>query len=91
MLNKLHEWEDYVFQNEDVAIQEKRAIRMALRALDGLVVTWPYTHTQVRFPHIFLNIEADLDAADWYTLLLVLGSPLHRTNNGRLFFMRILN
>jgi hypothetical protein len=48
VLDKLHHLEEYVQQNEDLAVQEKRGIRMALRALDGLVVTWPHTHTQVR-------------------------------------------
>lgn len=47
VLDKLQELEEYVYQNEDATVQEKRGIRMALRSLDGLVVSWPYTHTQV--------------------------------------------
>ncbi|KAF8585532.1 hypothetical protein K439DRAFT_1560810 [Ramaria rubella] len=46
VLNKLHELEEYVYQNESATVQEKRYIRMSLRALDGLVVAWPYTHIQ---------------------------------------------
>ncbi|KAF8521485.1 hypothetical protein JB92DRAFT_3082021 [Gautieria morchelliformis] len=46
VLNKVHHLEEYVNQNEDLVVQEKRSIRVALRALDGLVVTWPHTHTQ---------------------------------------------
>ena len=47
VLNKLHQLEEYIHQNDDMAVQEKRSIRMTLRALDGLVVTWPHMHTQV--------------------------------------------
>lgn len=51
VLNRLHDFEEYIRQNEDIVVQEKRSIRMALRALDGLIVTWPQTHTQVRSSH----------------------------------------
>ena len=53
VLNKLHQFEEYIHQNEGVAVQEKRSIRMALRALDGFLVRWPYTHTQVTYQAIF--------------------------------------
>lgn len=38
----------FVAQNNSPDIQRKRQIRMALRALDGQMVNWPYKHVQVR-------------------------------------------
>ena len=46
-LGELAELELYVKQNSSHDIQRRREIRMALRALDGLVVNWPYEHVQV--------------------------------------------
>ncbi|KAF8523077.1 hypothetical protein BU17DRAFT_75023 [Hysterangium stoloniferum] len=46
VLRKLYELEAYIKQNEDHVVLEKRSIRMALRALDGRVVRWPYTDIQ---------------------------------------------
>ena len=53
VLNELHQLEEYIHQNQDIIVQEKRSIRMALRALDGLVVTWPHTHTEVIYQLTF--------------------------------------
>ncbi len=37
----------YVHQNENPGIQQRRCLRLALRALDRQIVTWPYTHVEV--------------------------------------------
>jgi hypothetical protein len=37
----------YISQNSNPDVQRSRQIRMALRALDGQRVTWPYVHTYV--------------------------------------------
>ncbi|KAJ3779177.1 hypothetical protein FB446DRAFT_782719 [Lentinula raphanica] len=44
VLQTLRELEEYVAQNSSRRIQRKREIRMALRALEGQTVRWPYTH-----------------------------------------------
>ena len=49
-LREVAELELYVRQNSSHDIQRRREVRMALRALDGLVVTWPYEYNQVRRP-----------------------------------------
>ncbi|OCH96097.1 hypothetical protein OBBRIDRAFT_787550 [Obba rivulosa] len=45
-LREVSELEAYVAQNSSHHVQRKREIRMALRALDGQVVIWPYDHVQ---------------------------------------------
>lgn len=40
----------YVLQNESPGIQQRRCLRLALRALDRQIVTWPYTHVEVSCP-----------------------------------------
>ncbi|EMD42109.1 hypothetical protein CERSUDRAFT_110652 [Gelatoporia subvermispora B] len=45
-LREVSELETYVTQNSSHHVQRKREIRMALRALDGQVVMWPYDHVQ---------------------------------------------
>ncbi|PFH54435.1 hypothetical protein AMATHDRAFT_19 [Amanita thiersii Skay4041] len=45
VLHEIHILEEYVKQNMRRDIQKKRQIRLALRALDGLRVRWPYEHT----------------------------------------------
>jgi hypothetical protein len=37
----------YISRNINPDVQRGRQIRMALRALDGQMVTWPYAHTYV--------------------------------------------
>jgi hypothetical protein len=37
----------YIRQNARPDVQRKRQIRMALRALDGQRITWPYDHIEV--------------------------------------------
>ncbi|KAJ8486761.1 hypothetical protein ONZ45_g14559 [Pleurotus djamor] len=37
--------ERYISQNLDPDIRQRRDVRLALRALDGQVVNWPYCHT----------------------------------------------
>ena len=39
--------EEYVKQNTSPEVSRKREIRLALRALDGKIVTWPYDHMVV--------------------------------------------
>ena len=36
--------EEYVRQNTSPGVSRKREIRLALRALNGKIVTWPYDH-----------------------------------------------
>ena len=46
-LTKMQEFEDFVVQNGTRRMEHKRHVRRALRALDGKVVHWPYTHVEV--------------------------------------------
>ncbi|KAG9029422.1 hypothetical protein FRB95_005315 [Tulasnella sp. JGI-2019a] len=46
-LSSLDQLEAFIAQNLDQSILEKRQLRLALRALDGQRVHWPYTHTQL--------------------------------------------
>lgn len=39
----------YIDQNSSPDIQRRRFVRIALRALEGKVVHWPYEHTEVHF------------------------------------------
>lgn len=48
VLSEVRELERYLQQNSSEDIMRKRQIRMALRALDGEYVRWPYDHVQVR-------------------------------------------
>lgn len=48
-LREVAELEMYVRQNSSHDIRRRREVRMALRALDGLVVAWPYEYMQVLF------------------------------------------
>ena len=48
VLATIGELELYVRQNSSHDIKRRREVRMALRALDGQVVLWPYEHIQVR-------------------------------------------
>jgi hypothetical protein len=47
VLQDVSDFELYIAQNTDREIQKKRQIRLALRALDGQKVAWPYNHVQV--------------------------------------------
>lgn len=47
VIRDLGELELYVEQNSSRRIQRKREIRMALRALEGQTVQWPYKHITV--------------------------------------------
>lgn len=46
-LTEIRDLEQYVLQNESRAVTRKRQLRMALRALDGHIVNWPYEHERV--------------------------------------------
>ncbi|KAI0936419.1 hypothetical protein AcV5_004565 [Taiwanofungus camphoratus] len=46
VLQEASQFELYVAQNSSHHIQRKREIRIALRALDGQLVTWPYDYTR---------------------------------------------
>lgn len=52
VLQDLADLELYVVQNSSEHIQRKHQIRLALRALDGQVVIWPYDHTHVSAPRV---------------------------------------
>lgn len=47
VLSQVTELELYIAQNTSDDIKRRREIRMALRALDGKVVNWPYDHIEV--------------------------------------------
>ncbi|KAH9936996.1 uncharacterized protein B0H18DRAFT_925256 [Fomitopsis serialis] len=45
-LQDLSQLEEYVAQNSSPHIRRKREMRLALRAMDGLVVMWPYDYVR---------------------------------------------
>ena len=47
VLSEVKDLEAYVRQNSSQDIVRKRQLRMALRALDGQFVRWPYDHVEV--------------------------------------------
>jgi hypothetical protein len=47
IVKDLPDLELYVKQNSDTEVQRRREIRIALRALDGQKVYWPYRHVHV--------------------------------------------
>lgn len=47
VISELGDLQLYVKQNSSHDIRRRREVRMALRALDGKVVTWPYEFTRV--------------------------------------------
>lgn len=47
VISELADLELYVKQNSSHDIRRRREVRMALRALDGKVVTWPYEFIRV--------------------------------------------
>lgn len=47
ILSEVKDLEAYVRQNSSEDIIRKRQLRMALRALDGQFVRWPYNHVEV--------------------------------------------
>ncbi|KAI9462355.1 hypothetical protein BJY52DRAFT_1116426 [Lactarius psammicola] len=53
-LKDLPDLELYVKQNSDTEVQRRREIRIALRALDGQKVYWPYRHVDIEDPTISL-------------------------------------
>ena len=48
IISEIADLESYVRQNSSHDIQRRRELRIALRALDGQVVHWPYEHIEVR-------------------------------------------
>ena len=46
-LQDLSQLEEYVSQNNSPHVRRKREIRLALRALDGLIVMWPFDYVRV--------------------------------------------
>ncbi|KAF8632635.1 hypothetical protein AX15_001834 [Amanita polypyramis BW_CC] len=44
ILQSIGQLEEYIIQNTSREVQQKRQIRLALRALDGMTVQWPYQH-----------------------------------------------
>ncbi|KAI0348576.1 hypothetical protein BDW22DRAFT_1319309 [Trametopsis cervina] len=47
VISEIADLEAYVRQNSSHDIQRRREVRLALRALDGQVVHWPYEHIQL--------------------------------------------
>ena len=58
----------YITQNTGPDVQRKRQIRMALRALDGQKITWPYDHIQVSFE---MTLSPVTLTASLYSLLVL--------------------
>ncbi|KAH9065948.1 hypothetical protein EDB87DRAFT_1554562 [Lactarius vividus] len=56
-LKDLPDLELYVKQNSDSEVQRRRQIRIALRALDGQKVYWPYRHVDTEDPTISLCLR----------------------------------
>ncbi|CAK5280520.1 unnamed protein product [Mycena citricolor] len=54
VLRDVSELQAYVEQNASSFVSRKREVRMALRALEGLVVSWPYTHVKPIGGHTML-------------------------------------
>lgn len=48
ILQDANQLEEYVLQNSSQEIRRKKQIRLALRALEGKAVQWPYQHVTVR-------------------------------------------
>ncbi|TFK41203.1 hypothetical protein BDQ12DRAFT_768018 [Crucibulum laeve] len=46
VLREVVDFEAYVAQNSDPTVEQKRYVRVSLRALEGQVVRWPYDHIQ---------------------------------------------
>ncbi|KAI0308006.1 hypothetical protein B0F90DRAFT_1621291 [Multifurca ochricompacta] len=53
-LKDLSDFEEYVRQNSEPEIQRRREIRIALRALDGQKIYWPYCHVDAEDSSISL-------------------------------------
>ncbi|KAJ7244762.1 hypothetical protein B0H12DRAFT_1211560 [Mycena haematopus] len=51
VLQDVADLEAYIKQNSSRKVQRKREIRMALRALEGRIVVWPYIHITPIGPH----------------------------------------
>ncbi|CAE6445855.1 unnamed protein product [Rhizoctonia solani] len=45
-ITNLNDIEDFIHQNETRIVEKQKELRVALRCLDGVVVQWPYTHTE---------------------------------------------
>ncbi|KAH9178928.1 hypothetical protein EDB89DRAFT_2172217 [Lactarius sanguifluus] len=56
-LKDIPDLELYVKQNSDSEVQRRREIRIALRALDGQKVYWPYRHVDTEDPTISLCLR----------------------------------
>ena len=47
VLRDINDLATYIDQNSSPDIQRRRFVRMALRALEGRIVNWPYDHLEV--------------------------------------------
>jgi hypothetical protein len=47
VIQNASDMETYIGQNSSREVQRKRELRMALRALEGQIVVWPYQHITV--------------------------------------------
>ncbi|KAJ3871562.1 hypothetical protein F5051DRAFT_433758 [Lentinula edodes] len=77
ILRNLRKLEEYVAQNSSGQIQRKREVRMALRALEGQTVRWPYNH--ISEDHVFVQRQE----VSYQFLLNVYGRPRSTTRLAR--------
>ncbi|KAH7877655.1 uncharacterized protein C8R40DRAFT_1226338 [Lentinula edodes] len=77
VLRNLRKLEEYVAQNSSGQIQRKREVRMALRALEGQTVRWPYNH--ISEDHVFVQRQE----VSYQFLLNVYGRPRSTTRLAR--------
>jgi len=64
--------EAYIAQNANEDIQRRRYVRMALRALEGRIVLWPYEHIEVLLVKRLNSHDLQISPARWSTHPLVL-------------------
>ena len=84
VLHEVADFELYLSQNSSEDIKRRREVRMALRALDGKVVNWPYDHIQVRTVLSCSGSNIYEHSARWCQVPLVLWPPLSSANNSSL-------
>jgi len=68
-LSSLSDLEQYVVQNSTAEIRRRREIRIALRALDGQKINWPYLHvnaTHTRVSWFIHGMRYKAEASTYY-------------------------
>lgn len=59
ILNRIEQFDAYVHLNKSKEVQKKRQLRLAIRALDGQICSWPYEYREVCEVSTLLN-DSDL-------------------------------